>query len=82
MIFCLVLKLEISYNRVIIEKVRKRQHQYPEFGHTQDEIFTKKLQKSTLAFNRDFTLSFFEQMGVPCSLTLSLQPSYLVFGSN
>ncbi len=30
-----------------IRKVRKRQHQYPEFGHTQGEIF-KNLQKSTL----------------------------------
>jgi hypothetical protein len=28
-------------------KVRKRQYQYPEFGHTQDDIF-KNLQKSTL----------------------------------
>jgi hypothetical protein len=32
-------------------KVRKRQHQYPEFGHTQGEIF-KKPAKSTLAVNR------------------------------
>jgi hypothetical protein len=51
--------------------VRKRQHQYPEFGHTQGEI-QKHLQKSTLAFNwgwnsenhqfwwfLSFTLSFF-----------------------
>jgi hypothetical protein len=30
-------------------KVRKRQHQYPEFGHTQGET-QKILQKSTLAF--------------------------------
>jgi hypothetical protein len=39
-----------------IRKVRKRQHQYPEFGpefgHTQGEIFKKTLQKNTLAFNR------------------------------
>jgi len=28
-------------------KVRKRQHQYPEFGHTQGENF-KNLQKCTL----------------------------------
>jgi hypothetical protein len=39
----------IGYNRDI-RKVRKRQHRYPEFGHTQDEIF-KNLQKSTLALN-------------------------------
>jgi hypothetical protein len=36
----------------VIGKVRKRQHQNPEFGHTQGEIKTKNLQKSTLAFNR------------------------------
>jgi hypothetical protein len=30
--------------------VRKRQHEYPEFGHTQGEI-KKNLQKSTLAFS-------------------------------
>jgi len=34
-----------------IRKVRKRQHQYPEFGHTQGEI-QKKPAKSTLAFKR------------------------------
>jgi hypothetical protein len=31
-------------------KVRKTQHQNPEFGHTQGEIFLKNLQNSTLAF--------------------------------
>jgi hypothetical protein len=40
-----------SWNIRDIRKVRKRQHQYPEFGHTHGEITTKKnLQKSTLAF--------------------------------
>ncbi len=38
------------YNRVI-RKVRKTQHQNPEFGHTQGEI-QKNLQKSTLAFQQ------------------------------
>jgi hypothetical protein len=38
-------------NRVSPNKVRKTQHQNPEFGHTQGDIF-KDLQKSTLAFNR------------------------------
>jgi hypothetical protein len=33
-----------------IRKVRKRQHQYPEFGHTQGEILKKNLHQSTLAF--------------------------------
>jgi hypothetical protein len=28
-----------------IRKVRKRQHQYPEFGHTQGEIFKKPAKK-------------------------------------
>jgi hypothetical protein len=37
MIFWLVLKLEIRYNRVI-RKARKTQH---EFGHTQGEIQKK-----------------------------------------
>jgi hypothetical protein len=32
----------------VIRKVRKTQHQHPEFGHTQGEI-QKNLQKSTLA---------------------------------
>jgi hypothetical protein len=36
-------------NRVIC-KVRKTQHQNPEFGHTQGEIFFKNLQNCTLAF--------------------------------
>jgi hypothetical protein len=39
------------YNRVI-RKVRKTQHQNPEFGHTQGEIQKKNLQKSTLAFQQ------------------------------
>jgi hypothetical protein len=42
------LGIYLTHNRDI-SKVRKRQHQYPKFGHTQGEIF-KKLQKSTLAF--------------------------------
>ncbi len=33
-----------------LRKVRKRQHQYPEFGYTQGEIEKKNLRKSTLAF--------------------------------
>jgi hypothetical protein len=37
------------HNRVI-PKVRKTQHQNPEFSHTQDEIQKKNLRKSTLAF--------------------------------
>jgi hypothetical protein len=31
-----------------IRKVRGRQHQYPEFGHIQDEIFKKPAKKSTV----------------------------------
>jgi hypothetical protein len=35
----------------VIRKLRKTQHQNPEFDHTQGEIFKKKtLRKSTLAF--------------------------------
>jgi hypothetical protein len=34
-----------------IRKVRKRQHQYPEFGHTGGEILKKTAKISTLAFN-------------------------------
>jgi hypothetical protein len=44
-------------NRVI-RIVRKTQHQNPEFGHTEGEIFfkpTKDLKKSTLAFNGNET---------------------------
>jgi hypothetical protein len=37
-------------NRVIC-KVRKIQHQNPEFDHTQGEIFKKNLRKSSLALN-------------------------------
>jgi hypothetical protein len=40
-----------SLDNTVIHKVRKTQHQNPEFGHTQSEI-QKNLQKSTLAFNR------------------------------
>jgi hypothetical protein len=39
--------------RLIIElsvKVRKTQHQNPEFGHTQSDIEKKTCKKSTLAF--------------------------------
>jgi len=36
----------------VIRKVRKTQHQNPEFGHTQGENFFLNLKKkSTLAFN-------------------------------
>jgi hypothetical protein len=31
--------------------VRKTEHQNPEFGHTQGEIFKKACTKSILAFN-------------------------------
>jgi hypothetical protein len=40
----------------VLRKVRKTQHQNPEFGHTQDEILKKNLPKSTLAFNRGMKL--------------------------
>jgi hypothetical protein len=44
--------LENTCNNKVIRKVRKTQHQNPEFGHTEGgEIQKKKLQKSTLAFN-------------------------------
>jgi hypothetical protein len=33
----------------VIRKVRKTQHQNPEFGHTQGEIKKKSLQKSTIS---------------------------------
>jgi len=36
-------------NSRVIRKVRKTQHQKPEFGHTQGEI--QKTPASTLAFN-------------------------------
>ncbi len=42
-------KKEKKHNRNI-RKVKKRQHQYHEFGHTQGEI-KKDMQKNTLAFN-------------------------------
>jgi hypothetical protein len=35
------LDIKLIHNRDI-RKVRKRQHQYPEFGHTQGEIYTTK----------------------------------------
>jgi hypothetical protein len=41
-------------NMRVIHKVRKTQHQNPEFGHTQGEI-QKNLQKSTLASTGDET---------------------------
>jgi hypothetical protein len=41
--------LKFSADNRVIHKVRKTQHQNPEFGHTQGEI-KKNLQKSTLAF--------------------------------
>jgi hypothetical protein len=44
----LIVTLELSI------KVRKTQHQNPEFGHTQGEI-QKNLQKSTLASTGDET---------------------------
>jgi len=39
------------YYSTDIRKVRKRHHQYPEFGHTQGEIQKHPAKKSTLAFN-------------------------------
>jgi hypothetical protein len=42
----------LAWKRVI-RKVRKRQHQNPEFGHKQGEIHKKRTaKKSTLAFKR------------------------------
>ncbi len=37
-----------------MQKIRKRQGQYPEFGHTQGENL-KNLQKNTLTFNKGKT---------------------------
>jgi hypothetical protein len=42
--------LKLCLNIRVIRKVRKTQHQNPEFGHTQDEI-KKNVQRSSLAFN-------------------------------
>jgi hypothetical protein len=41
----------VEPNIRVIRKVRKTQHQNPEFGHTQGEIQNKPAKKSTLAFN-------------------------------
>jgi hypothetical protein len=58
-VFCFVENVLFNYlsklvlwlfeNNRVIRKVRKTQHQNPEFGLTQGEI-KKKLQKNTLAF--------------------------------
>ncbi len=45
--------LKFHFNRVI-HKIRKSQHQNPQFGHTQGEIKKKTLQKSVLPFNWDW----------------------------
>jgi hypothetical protein len=66
MIFWLVLKLEISYNRVV-RKARQTQHQNPEFGHSPGEIQKHiiiqggmKLRKpSILVVNRVSSCPFF-----------------------
>jgi hypothetical protein len=42
--------LQSSYFIRVIPKVRKTQHQNPEFIDTQGEIFKKLAKKSTLAF--------------------------------
>ncbi len=34
-----------SYDQLFMCKVRKRRHQYPEFGHTQGEIKKKPAKK-------------------------------------
>jgi hypothetical protein len=40
-----VIKLHIFLGNRDIRKVRRRQHQYPEFGHTQGEISKKPAKK-------------------------------------
>jgi hypothetical protein len=40
-----IIKLHIFLGNRDIRKVRRRQHQYPEFGHTQGEIFKKPAKK-------------------------------------
>jgi hypothetical protein len=44
-------RLKQKLSNGVSRKVRKAQHQNPEFGHKQDEI-NKKPAKSILAFNR------------------------------
>jgi hypothetical protein len=47
-----ILEIQISGDIRVIGKVRKTQHQNPEFGHTQGDIPKKNnVLKSTLAFN-------------------------------
>jgi hypothetical protein len=48
-VLILFLFLKIIINRVI-HKVKKTQHQNPEFGHTRGEIHKKLEKKNTLAF--------------------------------
>jgi hypothetical protein len=40
-----IIKLFIFLGNKDIREVRRRQHQYPEFGHTQGEIFKKPANK-------------------------------------
>jgi hypothetical protein len=40
-----IIKLHIFLGNRDIRKVRRREHQYPEFGHTQGEIFKKLAKK-------------------------------------
>jgi hypothetical protein len=40
-----IIKLHIFLGNRDMRKVRKRQHQYPEFGHTQGEIFKNPAKK-------------------------------------
>jgi hypothetical protein len=51
----MILALSKCWNIRVIPKVRKTQHQNPEFGHTQDEIQKKKpAKKMKLRENHQF----------------------------
>jgi hypothetical protein len=71
-------KINDTNNTRVVHKVRKTQHQNPEFGHTHGEIFLKTCQRSTLAFtapNCTTTIISLE----PCALNAEFQHFILRF---
>ncbi len=78
----------LTHNRDI-RKVSKRQHQYPQFGHTHGEIKKKpekkyisiqlgvKLRKPSILMVPEFHLSFFFPKHLHCCYIIPLEPCAL-----
>jgi len=67
--------LSIAEYNTVIRKVRKREHQNPEFGHKQGEIQNKPAKKYISIQGGSFTLYFFFPERLHCCYIIFTAPT-------